>query len=482
MNWLIRQSHIRPGATALRVGASDITWAELRTRTERIAAALSVAGMHNRARIAALASNGPDYVALVHAAMWTGTTLVPLNTRLTDHRLSHQLEQCGAGLLVVDHSAANRSLELGHVRFVQIEELTFSRSIEPAAVRLDDPATLMFTSGSTGTPKLVRLTWRNHEASALSSALNLGLHHDDNWLCCLPLYHAGGLSIVMRSAIYGTQMTLLDGFEPAEVIEALRSDVTIVSLVPTMLRQLAAHAGGVDALARLVMRGKLRAILLGGGPADPEFVRECRLAGLPVLQTYGMTETASQVATMPLDADESKVGAAGVPIWGASVEIRTNTGEPRRDSAGVIWIHGPMVSAGYQDAPLENRESFVGGWFRTGDFGEIDSDGYLWVHGRRDQVIVTGGENVSPEVVEQTIRRFPGVSEVVVCGLPDEEWGQRVAAVIEAGPTLDIDELQTYCRNELAAFELPREWRIVERLPRTASGKLQRREIPGLFG
>ena len=179
----------------------------------------------------------------------------------------------------MDHSAANRSLQLGDVRFVQIEDLTVSRSLAPRPLVSDMTGTLVYTSGTTGEPRLVRLTWKNHEAGATASAVNLGVRADDDWLCCLPLYHVGGLSIIFRSAIYGTAVTVLDSFDAEEVLEHIQGHSTLVSLVPTMLRRLAERAGGVKELARLSQRGRLRAVLLGGGAADPEFVRECVEAG-----------------------------------------------------------------------------------------------------------------------------------------------------------------------------------------------------------
>lgn len=427
--------------------------------------------------MAALADNGAHYVALALAAMWSGNTLVPLNSKLPDASLSWQLKHSGARLLVIDRSAANRSLDLGNIRFVQIEDLTVSRAVDPVPLSLDSAATLIYTSGTSGEPRLVRLTWRNHESSAMASAVNLGVRPDDDWLCCLPLYHVGGLSVIFRSAIYGTAVTVLDGFDADEVLEHLQGHITLVSLVPTMLKRLAERAGGVEELAALTRRGKLRAILLGGGPADPTFIRACLEAEIPVVQTYGMTESCSQVATMPPSRALEKLGSSGFPLMGAEIDIRSPSGLPLSEKGrGIVWVRGPMVASGYVDPPPGMQRRFVGGWFMTGDVGEIDDDGFLWVYGRHDDVIVTGGENVAPDEVEHVIARHPMVEDVAVFGVPDPEWGERVVAAVVA-PNIAIDLLDAWCQTELAGHQRPKEWRMVQSIPRNSMGKLLRTRL-----
>jgi O-succinylbenzoic acid--CoA ligase len=464
---------MRPNATALRVGPAEITWRDLVTRTERIAAALQIAGLRRGARVAALVTNGPHYLALLHAAMWSGTTLVPLNPTLPDDVLSWQLRDSQADLLVVDHGAANRSLSLGSVRFVQIEELTYSGSAEPVATPEDAVATILYTSATSGEPKPVRLTWANHIASATASALNLGLHHDDDWLCCLPMYHVDGLAIALRSAIYGTRMTVLENFDLDRVLEELGGDIALVSLVPTMLRRLTSRTDGPGGLARHLGEN-VRAILLGGGPVQPAYLRECVEAGLPVVPTYGMTETASQIATVPPDRIADRLGCAGYPVWGAEISIRDDDGEPIDDGPGIVWVRGPMVSSGYVDRPDVNRQRFISGWFCTGDRGELDADGFLRIVGRHDDVIVTGGENVSPDAVERVIAQHPRVRDVAVFGLPDDDWGETVTAAIVTTGSVALEELDEFCRRRLAGHQRPQRWIAVRRLPRTSTGKIRR--------
>lgn len=475
VNWLQRQANIRPDHVALRVPGEEFTWRRLLQRVERTAMALQIAGLQPGGRIAALAHNSVHYVALMWAAMWSGTTLVPLNARLTDEQLSWQLTHCGASLLVVDQSAAHRRLNLGEVRFVQIDDLTasFTANAEPFA--LEGTATMMFTSGTTGEPSLVRLSWANYFASATASALNLGVREDDDWLCCLPLFHVGGLSIITRGIIYGTAVTVLDRFDAAEVLEHLSGHITLISLVPTMLNALAECAGGVEELAAHTRRGKLRAILLSGAAAEPEFVRRCLDAGLPIVPAYGSTETCSQVVTMPLTVPRDRIGAAGFPLHGVDLELRNNLGKPITEGAGTIWVRGPMVSSGYVNPTPQARQRFVGGWFQTGDLGELDDRGFLWVRGRRDDVIITGGENVDPYTVERILGQHPDIVEIAVFGVPDPMWGQRVVAAVVG--EVAADALATWCQTHLAPHERPREWRFKQKLPRTSLGKVQRQQL-----
>jgi O-succinylbenzoic acid--CoA ligase len=310
---------------------------------------------------------------------------------------------------------------------------------------------VIYTSGSTGQPKPVVLTRRNHEAGAMASAWNLGVAPGDRWLCVLPVFHVGGLAILMRSALYGTTAVLHDGFDEHAVRESLEAgEATIVSLVPTMLRRLAG--------AGLERAPSLRAALLGGGPVPRDLLEWSAARGLPVVQTYGMTETASQIATLGVEEALGKSGSVGRPLPG--VELAT-AGD------GEILVRGPMVSAGALAAD---------GWLHTGDRGRIDGEGFLWLDGRIKDVIVTGGENVMAAEVEEVLLAQPGVSDAAVGGVPDPEWGERVVAWVVG--SAEAAELIERCRERLAAYKCPKQVFHVHEIPRTASGKVQRSRLP----
>jgi O-succinylbenzoic acid--CoA ligase len=290
-------------------------------------------------------------------------------------------------------------------------------------------AMVVFTSGTTAEPKPVALQPRHVLANALGSAVALGLDRGERWLCPLPLSHVGGLMVLLRSVIYRTT-AVIDGPE-----RLLDDDVTLVSLVPTQLQRV------LD--AGLSAPERLRTVVLGGAPASPALLERAAGARVPVTETYGMTETCSMVAV------------DGWPLPGTEIEIADD---------GEIVVHGPTVAGG--------------GALRTGDLGRMDR-GRLHVTGRKDDTIISGGENVAPAEVEAVLAAHPDVDDAAVVGRPDEEWGQAVVAlIVPAGDTEpDPEALGAFCRERLAAFKVPKAFETVDSLPRTLSGKLVRREL-----
>ena len=317
---------------------------------------------------------------------------------------------------------------------------------------MDDIASHVMTSGSTGTPEPIGLTYGNFLWSAVASAFNIGVEPEDRWLCCLPLSHISGLGIVMRSVIYGTTAVVHDGFDVDRVAESLERDqITVVSLVATMLTRL------LDAGADL---SGPRALLIGGGPVPEDPLEEALGRGATVVQTYGLTETCSQVTTLaPADA-RRKLGSAGRPLLSAHLRIQD----------GEILVQGPTVAPGRADAD---------GWLHTGDLGRIDEEGFLYVEDRMDDLIVTGGENVVPAEVEKVLLRHPEVADAAVVGREDPEWQQAVTAIVdlEDGSEVSPDELRRHCAESLAGFKVPKRVELAAALPRTPSGKLMRRAL-----
>ncbi len=383
-------------------------------------------------RVATTLSPGLDFGLLLHALPRLGAALVPLDHLLAEPERRARLEAAGARLVI------DRPVEGAEA------DVELAATVEP-----DDVQTVLFTSGTSGQPKTVPLTYANHRASALASAWNLGVDPDDRWLCALPVFHVGGLSILLRSAIYGTAVVLHDRFDADAVGTELGSGgATLVSLVPTMLRRLIAT--GISRPPRL------RAALVGGAPAPPALIRSALDLGIPVLQTYGMTETASQIATAtPQEAlPDTDVGAR--PLPGVELAIGAD---------GEVLAAGPMIARAAVAAD---------GWLHTGDLGELDGDGLLRVVGRLGDAIITGGENVDPALVESALSSHPAVADTGVAGTPDPEWGEVVTAYVVRAAPVEAPALIDHCRTRLAPHELPKRIEFLEALPRTASGKLLR--------
>lgn len=477
-DWVAHRSETHAGQRAIDdAGGTVLTYAELEREVALAAGWLRGLGAAAGERVALLAEASADFAILAHAVPRTGAALLPLNARLTEEELRFQLDDAGVRLLVSDathaaqgHAAAERTAASPTV--IEGRPWADAEPLPPEPeIAADAVHSVIYTSGTTGTPKGALLTHGNFYWSAVASAENLGVAPGDRWLACMPLFHVGGLSILLRSAIYGTTAVIHDGFDEHRVNSALRGeDVSLLSVVATMLRRmLEADAEPYPA--------SVRAVLVGGGPVPEDLLVAARDRGLPVLQTYGLTEAASQVATLSDEDALRKLGSAGQPLSSTTVAISVE-GEPAAtNEVGEILIAGPTVTPGYLNRPDATAEALRDGWLHTGDLGHVDHEGYLYVSDRREDLIVSGGENVYPAEVEAALMAHPDVVEAAVVGLEDTRWGSLVAAVVvtRPGASLTGDELVEQLRTKLARYKVPRRIDLVtEPLPRTASGKLRR--------
>ena len=413
-----------------------ISWFDLDGLAQTWASRFERAGLSPGERVAVVEPAGVRFASLLHGCLRFGAALVPISPRAPAAEVDLLLEDCRPRLLVRDG---------------EVEPLP-----DPAVGDPEDVCVL-YTSGTSGPPKGVRLTLANQVASARGCAKGLEATEADRWLLCLGPHHVGGLGIFLRSVLCNQPVVALAGFEVAAVLEAIRAErPTLVSLVPTMLGRLLA-AGGLDELR------SLRAILVGGAPVPAETAREWSRLGLTVCPSYGLTETCSQVSIVPPGRAAELAGTAGLVGSQASIEIVN----------GEIVVSGPAVFPGYLNPALVPGPS--AGRFPTGDLGRLQG-GVLTVLGRRDDTIITGGENVHPDQVEAVLREHPSVADAAVAGRPDPTWGQVVAAWVVAEGVTAAD-LDAWCRDRLAAFKVPRRWTFVDALPRSGGGKLRRRDL-----
>ena len=470
-----------PERTALVDADRDERWTyrELDERVGRRAAALAEQGVDPGTVIGVLAENRVAFVELVHAAMRLRATLVPLNASLTAAELAPQVERAAVDRLLCGADTEERAADLAADLPVYSVDDPARDGVErlgraPVPVDGGQPIDrdwtqlVLFTSGTTGDPKGVRLTAGNLVASATASAFRLGVRRGDRWLVCLPTYHMGGLAPVLRSALYGTAVVLQRAFD-AGATRAVVADrgVTGISLVPTMLGRLL-DAGWEPP-------GHLRTVLLGGAPASTGLIDRCAERGVPVHPTYGTTETASQVATATPDQAFEHEGTVGQPLLFTDVTVVGDDGEPAAaGEPGELVVDGPTVTPGYIDK--ERTEAAFGPrGLHTGDVGYRDEDGRLWVLGRADDTIVTGGENVHPAEVADVLHEHPDVADAAVVGLDDPEWGERVAALVVG--EADEAALESHCRERLAPFKIPKTWGFADALPRTPSGTVDREAV-----
>ena len=492
-DWLAESAAEHPDHVALIAGGKTWTYSALDADATRMARRLATLGVREGDRIASLLYNGAVAAILPHAALRLGAAIVPLNVRLNESEIAWHLRDAAPRLLVAEHrtikhvqNVLSENAELMSVSVDTDGAALLGRDaldeVEEADVPLqlshdaDMVLAVIYTSGTTGRPKGAMLTVGNFWWSASGSALNLGTREDDCWLACMPLFHVGGLSIVMRSAIYGITAVVNDGFDPDEVNAAIDSGrITMVSVVALMLQRM------LDARGTKPFPKTLRVVLLGGGPAPRALLERCISSRIPVAQTYGLTETCSQAATLPPHDAHRKVGSAGKALQPSELRIAVSDDQIVGTSQeGEILVRGPIVMAGYFGKANATARAIVNGWLHTGDVGKLDDEGYLYVLDRRDDLIVTGGENVYPAEVEAVLSSHPSVAEGGVIGIDDAEWGQRVVAIVRLkdGPksaSVDALALQAFCKAQLAGYKVPKEIRFVgEPLPRTASGKLRR--------
>ncbi|HSM02934.1 MAG TPA: AMP-binding protein [Acidimicrobiia bacterium] len=432
MDWLAHAAENRPDAPAIVFGDRTISYADLDRAANAVAGMVLGAGLEGSG-VAFWGERDPATVAAVWGVCRAGSVAVPVDSRLPPAEAMRLTRDAGVrGLFPIPEEGIDALLDR-------------RAPDETPAWGPPDPSSrfVVFTSGSEGAHRGVILTGENISAAVAGSRERLGNGPDDAWLCVLPLFHVGGLSILWRQAEQGAPVALESRFDPAR-IGRLLGTAAFSSLVPTMLQRVL-DAGPVLGSGR---------VLVGGGPADPSLLRSALEAGVPALQTYGLTETASQVTTVAPGDEETDLGTAGRPIPGAEVRI----------AEGRIEVRGPMVTPGYLGEP----EREPGSWFTTGDLGEIDGRGRLTVIGRADSVIVTGGENVHPTSVERALRSCPGVVDARVFGVADDEWGRRVVAEVVLDG-VGVAEVREWVASRLTPSEIPKEWRTVEKLP----GKLE---------
>jgi o-succinylbenzoate---CoA ligase len=493
-NWLLKRAQTTPDRTAVIWESETITFQELHNKAIEAAVGLMELGVRKGDHVAVLFPNSLELVVLIHALEYIGAVAVLLNIRLTPYELGWQIADSESKLLLYHHTMQEKANQIKEQSSDAIQFATYQHIADRALAELHeipekekmeslqtefnmhDVHTIVYTSGTTGRPKGVLLRYENHWWSAIGSMLNLGLQTTDVWLACVPLFHVSGLSILMRSVIYGMPIILHATFDPVKVNDAIcKQGVTVVSVVSNMLTRM------TDELLKMEIRypDTFRCMLLGGGPAPLPLLETCTKLGIPVYQTYGMTETASQIVTLAPEYMLSKLGSAGKPLFQAQLAIRKDGRLALPHEIGEIVVKGLNVTSGYFKREDATKEAIRDGWFYTGDLGYLDEDGFLYVVDRRSDLIISGGENIYPAEVETALLTHPAVAEAGVTGIEDPQWGQVPIAfcVLRSNQTASPQELIQFCKERLAGYKIPRSIYLVEELPRNASRKLLRREL-----
>lgn len=494
---------LRPSARALVADGCERTWQEFAERVARLAGALVDHGLEPGDRVAMLAYNGPCYVEYYFAVLWAGGVIAPVNVRWSLDEKEHCLVDSGAKILLADHAHWDEARALR----ARCGSLSCLVALDPADEGGDAPdyerlilnarpladrqrsgadlAALFYTGGTTGRAKGVMLSHDNFIANSMTALVNLGIREDSVHLHVAPLFHLAGGSRLFTITVAAGTHAVVPRFEPRLFLDSIeRFGVTVTVVVPSMLNALLNEAD-FDSYDL----SSLRLLSYGASPMPKRLLRDAmeRLPGVAFLQSYGMTEL-SPVATMlepqfhVFDGPNAgKITSAGRAVFNADVTIQDADGKPLPvGEVGEICVRGPMVMQGYWGQPELTAEALRGGWMHTGDAGYMDDDGFVFLVDRLKDMIVTGGENVYSAAVEHVIYTHPAIHECAVIGVPSEQWGEAVHAIVVAksGVELDEDDLRAHCRRHLAGFECPKTFEVRDgELPKSGPGKILKSEL-----
>ncbi|MCH2624453.1 MAG: AMP-binding protein [Actinomycetota bacterium] len=478
---LLRAEEIHNPNTAFVCGGRERTFGEFVDRCRRVQGVLDDLGVARGERVGLLAANSDTYAELYAGVPSSGRVIVPLNSRWAEPELAYALEDAGARVLITDGDPGGLGSSVERVLSLEEYELLLSDSkpMDFADVTEDELAGLFYTGGTTGRSKGVMLSHRNLIANTLHSQITMPLDGEDTYLIVAPMFHAAGSNSVLQCVALGICQIVVPAFEPnlcLDLIEKHRCSATLA--VPTMVAAL------IEAQAQNPRdTSSLRLIAHGASPIATEVLRRAHeeFANAELLHLYGATETAPLVTG--LRHEENLIGTSrgksvGHPSLGVSLRIDADAGE-----AGEVLVNGPNVMQGYWNKPDQTADALQDGWYRTGDIGYLDDEGYLYLVDRAKDMIISGGENVYCSEVEEVIYQHPNVLEATVFGIPHEQWGEQVhAVVVPRDGNLTDTELIDFCRISLGGYKLPRsvEFRS-EELPKSGPGKVLKRELRAPF-
>ena len=498
-SWLQRRRPKSGDKTALIAGDRKLSYEQIADRSCRLANALRDRGVAKGDRVAYLGENHPAFLETLFACGQLGAIFVPLNTRHAPPEIRFQLDDCSAAVLIhaEDLGSTARAAAAGTAltRLIAVgdkaaaaegaaaedyEDVVAAGSAEPLdePVTLDDGAMILYTSGTTGSPKGALLTHGNITWNCINVITDFDFCSTDVALMISPMFHVASLDMgVLPTLLKGGTVILEPRFDPQRTLQLIeRHRVTTISGVPTTYQMLCEHpewpTSDISSLNKLTC----------GGSAVPLRVLEAyETRGLRFSNGYGMTETAPGATTLPASRSRDKAGSSGLPHFFTAVRIADPDGRPvQQGTVGEIQIKGPNVIREYWNRPDATAGSYDdGGWFKSGDMGYQDQDGFVFVSDRLKDMIISGGENIYPAEVEQAIAEIEAVGSVAVIGVPDEKWGEvpRAVVVVREGANLTEQQVHAHLDGRLARYKIPKAVVFVNEMPRTASGKIRKKDL-----
>lgn len=504
---ILRQARYFPHETALIYEEEVLDYAALADRIEEYAKAFAASGIRRGDRIAYLGLNSSTFLVTMMAAWWVGGVFEPFNFRLAPREVEGLIAKSTPRLLIVEpghQDVIDRAdgIDRKSIQLVLVDNdpavpvqaqvpdgwtplSTLLASVAGAAVPApatahdDDLAILMFTSGTTGEPKGVQLTFGNLWWNSVNVDSLVDTRRGDVNLAVAPLFHIGALNaLTIRLMVRGGVTVVRRTFEPRQTLRDIEQyGVSQAFLVPA---QLSAMHQTEEFEQRDI--SSLRALICAGAPMPPVLLKQYAGKGVPVQQAWGLTETSPFATYLPAELTYQKAGSCGIPMPHTEVRIvdpLTLEDVQAAGETGELWVRGPNVTSGYWNNPEATASAFRNGWFRTGDIGYRDEDGYFFIVDRLKDMIITGGENVYPAEVERALMEYPGILDVAVIGVEDSQWGECVVAVISCkdNQVPSVEEVREFTGKYLARYKLPKRLVITGAVPRNGSGKLDKPRI-----
>ena len=493
-NWIDRHAALTPGRTAIRFPGRDMSYGAMAEAVQRLASAMAASGLKRGGCAAYLGVNSPEMLVLLFACARLGALFMPLNWRLAGPEHHQMLEHCPPSLLFVEPQFVNQ-IDAFKASLGSVTTIAFGQ-VQPGWIAYDDflaraagpaphdpdlaPATpllICYTSGSTGKPKGVLLSQNALVWNAANCIAMHGLTPEDRILTTLPLFHVGGLNNLTTPALQaGCTVVLHPKFDVDACFDAIaRERITLTVLVPAQLDMMMASPRWQSADF-----ASLRMITTGSTIVPPRIIAAVHERGVPLVQIYGSTETCPIAACLKAADARGKAGSTGKAATHCELSVVDDDGKPVAQGAtGEILVRGPNLMSGYWNAPQETAAALVDGWFHSGDMGHFDAEGYLYVDGRRKEMIISGGENIYPAEIENLLAECQDIAEASVVGRPDERWGEVVVAVVapKDGRALTPASVLQLLEGRIARYKHPKEVVFVGELPKTALGKIRKEDV-----
>ncbi|MGI8393244.1 o-succinylbenzoate--CoA ligase [Leucobacter sp. W1038] len=492
--WIERKRERLRGVVALVHQGHRLTYDELAERIARLSRALHERGISKGDRVAYLGNNHQAFIEVLFATLNLGAIFVPLNTRLAAPELEYMLENSGATLLVF-HSelsdlarAASWSTQIDQRIIVDGEARAGVEELEAVIssgadqridtqVSLDDPAIILYTSGTTGHPKGAVISHGNITWNSFNVMVDYGVSPGERVLLISPMFHVAALTNgAVAVLLQGGTVLLHEKFDPAAVLETIEAErITMLAGVPTTYQMLQEHPNWESTDI-----SSLRRLTCGGSAVPERTMAAYEERGLGFSVGYGMTETSPGATALPADKAMQKVGSSGLRHFFTDVKIVDDAGaEVPPGVVGEIWVQGPNVIRSYWQNPAATAAAFVDGWFRSGDLGYFDDEGFIYISDRLKDMIISGGENIYSAEVEGIIMELPAIAAVALVGAPDEKWGEvpHAYVMVQPGATIGDEEIIAHLSGRLAKYKIPRQIYFVDDFPRTASGKIRKNEL-----